>query len=276
MCCTLCPIKRATRGGGAEFSLGFSSTWISRRCRVHPDESQSRRQAIRSTLAARSLPVHVTARANTARTSVPIATPVAAHARCPVSQDDKHDIAAHENFPAPEIAANGPPATVTMWLDRLASQSGPPTPSSQPGSRSYSPLPVRTSSNLSPYVTSQRAGQPPRSSATSLVSSSSATSLLGAAKKPNGPGLKDSSSYRGGPAPEDTLEKLLGAKIADYSANGRVQHSITESDFELDLDFGDLSLAELAATDPSTSELEAPRRAQTVGECELRLSKSGT
>lgn len=201
---------------------------------------------------------------------------MAAHARCPVPLDGKHDIAAHENSPAPEIAPKGLPATVTMWLDRLASQSGPPTPSSQPGSRSYSPLPVRTSSNLSPYVTSQRAGQPPRGSATSLVSSSSTTSLLGAAKKPNGPGLNPLSSYSGGPAPEDILEKLLGTKITHYSANGCAQHSITESDLELYMDFGDLSLAELAATDPSTSEAEAPRRAQTVGESELRLSKSGT
>ena len=223
-----------------------------------------------------SQPDQCTSRRAAARTSVSIATLVAAHARCPVPQDDKHDIAAHEHFPAPEIVANGPPATVTMWLDRLASQSGPPTPSSQPGSRSYSPLPVRTSSNLNPYVTSQRAGQTPRGSSTSLVSSSSTTSLLGAAKKPNGSGLKHSSSYRGGPAPEDILERLLGTKISDVSANGNGHLSITESDFELDFDLDGLSLTELAAADTSGSELEAPRRAQTIGECELRLPTSGT
>lgn len=125
-------------------------------------------------------------------------------------------------------------------------------------------------------MTSQRAGQALRGSAISLVSSSSTTSLLGAAKKPNGSGLKHSSSYKGGPAPEDILERLLGTIIADNSASGGVHHSITESDLDLGLDFGGLSLTELAATDPSTSEPEAPRRVQTVGECELMLSKSGT
>lgn len=228
-------------------------------------------QAIQITLAVPTRPVHVTARA-TARTHRN-----AGSRPCPLPpQDDKYGIAVHEHFLAPELAANGPLATVTMWLDRLAPQSGSATPASQPASRSYSPLPVRTSSNLNPYVTSQRAGQALRGSAISLVSSSSTTSLLGAAKKPNGSGLKHSSSYKGGPAPEDILERLLGTIIADNSASGGVHHSITESDLDLGLDFGGLSLTELAATDPSTSEPEAPRRVQTVGECELMLSKSGT
>lgn len=155
-----------------------------------------------------------------------------------------------------------------MWLDRLASQAGSPTPSPQPGSRSYSPLPGRPSGGLSPYVTSQRANQTPRGSAVSLVSGSSTTSLLGAAKKPNGSGLRRSTSYREGPAPEELLERLLGTKIADGSPDSEPLHSITEADLQLDFDLAGLGLGELASTHPSETIPAGTRRSQTDRECE--------
>lgn len=154
-----------------------------------------------------------------------------------------------------------------MWLDRLASQAGSPTPSSQPGSRSYSPLPGRPSGGLNPYVTSQRANQTPRGSAVSLVSGSSTTSLLGAAKKPNGSGLRRSTSYSEGPAPEKLLEKLLGTKITDSGTDDERPHSITEADLELDFDLAGLTLEELASTHPTDTKPAGTRRSQTDREC---------
>ena len=157
-----------------------------------------------------------------------------------------------------------------MWLDRLASPGVPPTPSSQPGSRPYSPLPARPSGGPSPYITSQRASQTPRGWTVSLVSSSSTTSFLGAAKKPNGPGLRHSASYREGPAPDEVLEKLLGAKKASVGINGDALHSISEADLELDFDLGDLSLRGLAAKGPSNPNPASAKRPQTDQDCECR------
>lgn len=104
----------------------------------------------------------------------------------------------------------------------------------------------------------------------SLVSSSSATSFLGTVKKPNGLGLKRSTSHREGPAPEELLEKLLGTKLADGSADGDALHSITEADLELDFDHAGLSLKELAATGPSDAKPASPRRPQARRDCEPR------
>ncbi|SPO05813.1 related to SAC2 protein [Cephalotrichum gorgonifer] len=159
-----------------------------------------------------------------------------------------------------------------MWLDRLASQSGPPTPPSQPASRSYSPLPRRTSGGLNPYVTSQRASQTPRGSSVSLVSSGSATSLLGTSRRPNGSALRYSRSYPEGPAPEEVLEKLLGVEIAEAGPDGRAPHSITEVDLELNFDLAGLSLGELVATEPSGPKPAGPRRPQTVRDFEEQSS----
>ncbi|KAM3535144.1 hypothetical protein MY4038_001558 [Beauveria bassiana] len=139
-----------------------------------------------------------------------------------------------------------------MWLDRLAGQasgSGSSTPQSI--SRSFSPLPRRTSSNLSPYVTSQRQGPSPRGSSLSLVSSESSASLLTSSRRPNGTGLKQTSAPVAYPTDSiETLEKLLG-KIS--SSTPAADADILDSDFDLEFDFGDLSIKELAASQDDTN-----------------------
>ncbi|KKP06552.1 hypothetical protein THAR02_01343 [Trichoderma harzianum] len=134
-----------------------------------------------------------------------------------------------------------------MWLDRLAatqaSASGPSTP--QITSRHNSPLPRRTSSTLSPYITSQRQGPSPRGSSLSLVSSDSTTSLLASSRKPNGSDARQQPGQA--PDPVDVLEKLLAA---DSEVVGKTQSRaslITPEDLAFDVDFGGLSLKELAA-----------------------------
>ncbi|PNP47228.1 hypothetical protein TGAMA5MH_01043 [Trichoderma gamsii] len=135
-----------------------------------------------------------------------------------------------------------------MWLDRLsgsqASASGPSTP--QLTSRHNSPLPRKPQANLSPYVTSQRQGPSPRGSSLSLVSSDSTTSLLASSRKPNGSEVKQSAAPQV-PDSVNILEKLLAA---DSEIVGKPQGKasfITEEDLGLDVDFGGLSLKELAA-----------------------------
>lgn len=154
-----------------------------------------------------------------------------------------------------------------MWLDRLAGQtsgSGSSTPQSV--SRSYSPLPRRTSSNLSPYVTSQRQGHSPRGSSLSLVSSDSSISLLASSRRPNGSGLKQSSAPAAYPSSSiETLEKLLGTASSSTAAD---EFEIVDSDFDLDFDFGDLSLNELAALhDDSNDVPQVTRRCQKLSDC---------
>lgn len=158
-----------------------------------------------------------------------------------------------------------------MWLDRLAatqaSASGPSTP--QITSRNNSPLPRRTSSTLSPYITSQRQGPSPRGSSLSLVSSDSTTSLLASSRKPNGSDARQ----QPGQAPDsvDVLEKLLAA---DSEIVGKTQSRaslITPEDLTFDVDFGGLSLKELAAGsfDQDATNL---RRPQSASECASRHS----
>lgn len=158
-----------------------------------------------------------------------------------------------------------------MWLDRLAvnqatSLSGSPPP--QPSSRPYSPLPRRVSSNLSPYVTSQRpAGQPRRTSSLSLATNDSTTSLLSSARKPPGSGLKQADVAYDGPSSLEILEQLLGTPddTAPHS-------SITDDDFQLDPDFGGLSLSELAKSEaPETQHVSAPRAPAQPQDCMLLL-----
>lgn len=163
-----------------------------------------------------------------------------------------------------------------MWLDRLAAQatgSGSSTPQ-QPGSRPYSPLPRRTSSNLSPYVTSQRAGHSPRSSSLSLVSNDSSTSLLASSKRPNGSSLRQTSTIPSVSDSLETLEKLLKPQdetesdLAKYNARTT---SIVEADLTLDVDFRGLSLKELAASQPPDAAVSVRRQPQAVEECTLDL-----
>lgn len=154
-----------------------------------------------------------------------------------------------------------------MWLDRLAG--GPansPSPSnSQPASRPYSPLPRRTSSALSPYVTSQRVGPSPRSSSLSLVSNDSSASLL-SSRKPNGSNLKHPAAVDPGLDSIQVLEALLASRADDDAAPTTKSNVITEEDLEFEADFGGMSLKELATSQTPELVLAIPRRPQTVEE----------
>ncbi|KAH7137124.1 Sac2 family-domain-containing protein [Dactylonectria estremocensis] len=161
-----------------------------------------------------------------------------------------------------------------MWLDRLAggqaSGPGPSTP--QPSNRPYSPLPRRTSSALSPYVTSQRAGQSPRSSSLSLVSNDSASSLL-PSRKPNGSGLKQSSTAGPPSDSQEVLEALLASSTNSDIPSEKKKISISEDDLDFDAEFGGLSLRGLAASHPPETTVPSNRRPQTVEESESERTK---
>ncbi|KAK2603780.1 Vacuolar protein sorting-associated protein 52 [Conoideocrella luteorostrata] len=163
-----------------------------------------------------------------------------------------------------------------MWLDRL---SGGPSSASgqstlQPGSRSYSPLPRRTSSTLSPYVTSQRAGHSPRSSSLSLVSNDSSTSLL-SSQRTNGPSLRHTYTNLNVPDSLGTLERLLkdskeASDVDDEKYEARTS-CVLEADLELDTYFGGLSLKELVSS--KAQDAAVSRKAQTVEEYPKERSK---
>ncbi|ROT38693.1 Sac2 family protein [Sodiomyces alkalinus F11] len=160
-----------------------------------------------------------------------------------------------------------------MWLDRFGGQSqpSPSPPPSQPASRSFSPLPRRTSTSFSPYVTSQRPANTPRGSNISLVSNDSSTSLLASSRRANGSTLKQSHTPYSGPDPVEILSKVLGR---DDSRNGNTtkeETSITTKDLDLDWDFGGTSLRDFASTDDE--EGPGPTRRQTVEEYEKDKSK---
>ncbi|KAI0597448.1 Sac2 family-domain-containing protein [Biscogniauxia sp. FL1348] len=153
-----------------------------------------------------------------------------------------------------------------MWLDRLAGQSVSPAPS-QPGSRAYSPAPRRSASGLGPYITSQqRPGLTPRSSSLSLASNdSSASSLLASSRRANGSNLKQSTTVYAGPDPVEVLNTLLGNGAEDAEAVDKsATPSITTEHLELQFDFGQLSLRELALSEdviPDGPEVYSPQQA---------------
>lgn len=156
-----------------------------------------------------------------------------------------------------------------MWLDRFGGQSHPsPSPSpSQPASRSFSPLPRRTSSTFSPYVTSHRPASTPRGSYTSLVSNDSSTSLLASSRRPNGSSLKQSHTAHDGPDPVEILSKILGKGGLRDGDTAEEEFSITAKDLGLDWDFEGASLRDFASADDE--EGPGPTRRQTVDECML-------
>lgn len=158
-----------------------------------------------------------------------------------------------------------------MWLDRLAGgqATGSSSSTPQPSSRPYSPLPRRTSSSLSPYVTSQRAGHSPRSSSLSLASNDSSTSLLSSSRKPNGSGLRQASTVYEGPDSIEILERLLRLEDGEDAGTGKHGGVIKEEDFQLDPDFGGLSLKELADSETQDDDelsISSPRT-QSAEEC---------
>ncbi|KAI9901522.1 hypothetical protein N3K66_003339 [Trichothecium roseum] len=160
-----------------------------------------------------------------------------------------------------------------MWLDRLAG--GPANPSGtstpQPGSRSYSPLPRRTSSNLSPYVTSQR-GQSPRGSTLSLVSNDSSSSLLSSSRRPNGSGLRQTSTIDQGPNSLELLGKILQA-FPTGDEKPSFQDVIREDDLDLEPNFGGLSLKELSQLEKGEDTNGVAPRSQSIEEFEQQKGR---
>lgn len=157
-----------------------------------------------------------------------------------------------------------------MWLDRLsgtqAPSAGPSTP--QTASRHNSPLPRRVSSNLSPYVTSQRPGHSPRGSSLSLVSNGSTTSLLPSSRKPNGLAPKPSfATLDRLPDPVNTLAKLLKPILCDGAAEDEKKINICEKGFATTAEFGGQTLKELATYVEPDDTITKLWRPQTVEEC---------
>lgn len=158
-----------------------------------------------------------------------------------------------------------------MWLDRLSGHSTPAaTPSASPpppANRPYSPA-ARRPSHLAPAAGAQRSGFNPRSSSLSLHSNDSTTSLLASSRRPNGSGLKQSVTVADAPDPLVVLEKLLGSEgkgaISKPQTNG---DNGAEDNFELELDFEDLSLREFASRESSVTKKEHVYTTQTVEEC---------
>ncbi|RSM03922.1 hypothetical protein CEP52_007144 [Fusarium oligoseptatum] len=161
-----------------------------------------------------------------------------------------------------------------MWLDRLAGgpASNPGSSTPQPGNRAYSPLPRRTSSSLSPYVTSQRGGVSPRGSSLSLVSNDSSSSLLSSSRRPNGSNLRQSSTIETGPDSLEVLETLLAGFSTD-SDSATKQKTINQDDIDFEADFGGLSLKELAASQAPEPATFNTRKPQTAEESENERSK---
>jgi hypothetical protein len=163
-----------------------------------------------------------------------------------------------------------------MWLDRLSGHSTPAaTPSGSPpppANRSYSPAPRRPS-HLTPTSAAQRPGFNPRSSSLSLASNESTTSLLSLSRKPNGSGLKQSVTVADGPNPLEVLEKVLGSEGKGLGKSSKPVVEVTgasntaQDDFELELDFGGLSLRDLATGEPPNAKKEHVYTTQTVEEC---------
>ncbi|KAF5530669.1 SAC2 [Fusarium napiforme] len=158
-----------------------------------------------------------------------------------------------------------------MWLDRLAggpaSSPGPST--SQPGSRVY---PKRTSSTLSPYVTSQRPGISPRGSSLSLVSNDSTSSLLSSSRRPNGSNLRQASTIDTGPDSLEVLETLLAGFSSDREQADE-KTAINEDDINFEAVFGGLSLKELATSEPPDTTTVSNRKPKTAEESENDRTK---
>ena len=155
-----------------------------------------------------------------------------------------------------------------MWLDRRPGQhqgsAAPP-----PNNRSVSPLPQRTSSR-GPYLAPQRPGRNTRgSSSLSLVSNDSSSSLLASARKTNGSSLRQSSTVDDAPDPEEVLARILGqfpSSNTTQQPEAKPASGITEHDLDFDVDFGGLTLTELAGPDVSSSQVEN-YRPQSVQDC---------
>ncbi|KAK3398662.1 Sac2 family-domain-containing protein [Sordaria brevicollis] len=161
-----------------------------------------------------------------------------------------------------------------MWLDRRPGQH-PGSAAPPQNNRSISPLPQRTSSR-GPYLAPQRPGLNTRgSSALSLVSNDSSSSLLASAKKPNGSSLRQSSTVDDAPNPEEVLARILGqfpSSNTTQQPESKPTSGITEDDLDFDVDFGGLSLTELAGPDVSSRQADT-YKPQTVQDYERDKAK---
>jgi vacuolar protein sorting-associated protein 52 len=142
-----------------------------------------------------------------------------------------------------------------MWLDR-------------PGSQHAGPFPRRTSSFRGPYLTpSPRTGHTPRSSSVSLVSNDSSASFLGGVKRANGSGLKHATTVDTVRDPKDVLGTILGRINFEEPVEARQSALITESDLDVEYDFGLLSVRELARL--ASREDVTAHGSQSAEECAL-------
>lgn len=155
-----------------------------------------------------------------------------------------------------------------MWLDRLSSNSTPSGSPPPPTNRSF-PTTTRRPSNLGPSTSAQRPGFNPRSSSLSLASNESTTSLLASSRRPNGSGLRQSTTVPDTADPLEVLEKLLGSEGKGSTSSSKApgingaNNASEESDFELD--FEGLSLRELALG--QEDERESVYATQSIEEC---------
>lgn len=100
-----------------------------------------------------------------------------------------------------------------------------------------------------------------------MVSSDSTTSLLASSRKPNGSEARQPAA----PQVPDSVNILERILAADSEIVGRAQAKaslITEEDLGLDVDFGGLSLKELASGS-SDGDATGFRRPQNASECTL-------
>ncbi|KAH7031005.1 Sac2 family protein [Microdochium trichocladiopsis] len=162
-----------------------------------------------------------------------------------------------------------------MWPNRVAGQSPSPNPS-QPGSRAFSPTPRRTPSGNGPYITSQqRPGLPPRSaSLLSLASNESSSSSIPTSKRANGSTLKQSTTVYSGPDPVTVLSAILGNDDPGGEKIDGNEYTISAEDLELELDFGGLSLRELALSEePEQVETANQYQRQSIADYEQEKAK---
>ncbi|KAI3195586.1 hypothetical protein CBS147311_7891 [Penicillium roqueforti] len=167
-----------------------------------------------------------------------------------------------------------------MWRDRISAQST----SSGANSRNLSPLPRRSSSQLSPSPYNSRPGVTSRSSSTSLLltPNDSTTSLPGTARATNGSPLKQTSIQRPRPAnvpdPLEVLNEIIGKEKNQTDKHVPPLSSVPERPGQLveAIRFDGLSLEDfLKKEDPTPIKRtrESDVNAQTVQQFEQERDK---
>ena len=153
-----------------------------------------------------------------------------------------------------------------MWFNQLSNSNSTPSPPAS--NRSYSPAAPRRPTGLA-SSTAQRPSFQTRSSSLSLgsISNDSTTSLL--TRRPNGSALKQSATPPNAADPLEVLEKLLGSEgkeLPDTKSGTNGVHA-EDDEQELELDFGGLTLQELALADIPTVDADPVYSTQTIEDC---------